>query len=101
MADYFGPAGACDACGRTCCTLDQVGSLCYHCHAGVFMGRRWWTYWQDEDGVWWGTPREDIDLSALAEEWRRLGGRRDSTPLHHVVTSSSLAAFGLALPPIV
>lgn len=50
--------------------MDQVGILCYHCHQGVFMSRRFWRYWTDEWGTQWGTPDEDIDLAALEEEWR-------------------------------
>lgn len=40
----LGPPGVCDACGRYCCTLDQVGIPCYHCESGVFVHRRFWTF---------------------------------------------------------
>jgi hypothetical protein len=40
----LGPPGVCDACGRYCCTLDQVGIPCYHCERGVFMHRTFWTF---------------------------------------------------------
>lgn len=43
--NIMGPAGVCDACGRTCMTLCQVGIQCYHCQAGVFQGRAKWNYW--------------------------------------------------------
>lgn len=72
MTGFLGPPGACDACGRCCCTLDQVGIPCYHCHAGVFMDRRWWTFTQDRFGTWLATPREDIDVAALAAERARI-----------------------------
>jgi len=74
MRDFMGPPGACDACGRVCITLDQVGVRCYHCHAGVFMARAWWTFWRVEDR-WIGTPREDIDLAELEVERARMGRR--------------------------
>jgi hypothetical protein len=49
----FGPAGACDACGRFCMTLDQAGApgepgiACYHdaCRAGQFRHRSEWDFW--------------------------------------------------------
>jgi len=42
----FGPPGICssETCRRSCCTLDQVGIRCYHCHEGVFIHRREWTF---------------------------------------------------------
>lgn len=70
----FGYPGLCDACGKYCCTLDQVGIVCYHCFAGVFMHRKWWVQWRVGDDIV-GTPREDIDLDELAAEWRGLGAK--------------------------
>jgi len=67
------PPGACDACGRACCTLDQVGIRCYHCRAGVFMSRRWWIFSRDQDSRWVATPREDIDPVELEAERARMG----------------------------
>lgn len=66
------PAGACDACGRACCSLDQVGIPCFHCHAGVFMGRRWWTFARGRGGQWLATPRDDIDPAELGVERARM-----------------------------
>jgi len=62
------PCGACDACGRCCHVLCEVGIPCYHCHAGIFMGRRWWRFWRDEFDRWYGSPREDIDVAELEAE---------------------------------
>jgi hypothetical protein len=72
------PAGACDACARTCCTLDQVGIPCYYCHAGVFMGRQWWRFARDGMGRWLATPREDIDPGELEAERARIDSGRQS-----------------------
>lgn len=38
----MGAPGICNVCGRPCCTLDQVGIECYHCHVGEFVHRRYW-----------------------------------------------------------
>jgi hypothetical protein len=72
MTGFMGPPGVCDACGRGCCSLDQVGGECYHCHAGVFMGRRWWVYTRGLDGAWIATPRDDIDPAELEAERARM-----------------------------
>lgn len=40
----FGPAGVCDACGRFCQGLHQVGIRCYHCLAGTFIHRGEWIF---------------------------------------------------------
>ena len=61
--------------------MDEVGIRCYHCQKGVFMSRRWWTFWTDEFGVEWGTPKEDIDMAALEEEWRWVKGRQGASQL--------------------
>jgi len=68
------PCGACDACGRCCHVLIEVGIPCYHCHAGIFMGARWWTFWRVGDR-WIGTPREDIDIAELDAERARMARR--------------------------
>lgn len=65
------PAGACDACGRTC-LRHEIGHECCHCHAGIFMSGRWWRFWRDEYGRWHGTPREDIDPAELEAERARM-----------------------------
>lgn len=47
-ANRFGRAGYCDACQRSCLTLDQAGSLtepgidCYYCGRGQFRHRGLW-----------------------------------------------------------
>lgn len=70
----LGPPGVCDACGRYCCTLDQVGIPCYHCETGIFVHRMFWTF--DNCAFCAGdttciachgsgimaAPREDLDL---------------------------------------
>jgi hypothetical protein len=33
------PAGACDACGKFCMSLNQAGIPCYHCFKGTFVHR--------------------------------------------------------------
>lgn len=43
--DFLGPAGNCNVCGRSCCTLCQVGIKCYHCGEGEFLGRSAWTWY--------------------------------------------------------
>lgn len=85
----FGPPGICDACGKRCITMDQVGIVCYHCFQGVFMHRSWWIYsscpacgliaWCDCEvcrgtGVV-ATPREDIRPEDLRAAWRALPER--------------------------
>lgn len=72
------PAGACDACGRCCHVLCEVGIPCYHCHAGVFMSGRWFIFWRGEYGRWIGVPREDISAAELEAE--RLGLARKPIP---------------------
>jgi hypothetical protein len=57
--EAFGPPGICDACGRPCCGLEQVGIRCYHCKAGTFMSRHFWRFtWIDGDLI--ATPRDDV-----------------------------------------
>ena len=38
----FGLAAICDACWRSCITMDQEGGRCFHCGQGVFVHRRFW-----------------------------------------------------------
>lgn len=81
MKAFLGPPGACDACCRCCGTLDQVGIPCYYCHQGVFMHRRWWRFWEDEYGQWFGVPREDIDPAELEVERREMEARQAAAKL--------------------
>jgi hypothetical protein len=67
--DTFGPGSICDACGRPNWMMGSEGSVCFHCHAGVCMHRRWWVYSFDAEGGVVATPRENIDLEALRMEW--------------------------------
>jgi hypothetical protein len=67
--DTFGPGSICDACGRPNWMMGSEGSVCFHCHAGVCMHRRWWVYSFDAQGGVVATPRENIDLEALRMEW--------------------------------
>lgn len=69
------PAGACDACGRTC-MRHEFGHECCHCHAGIFMNGSWFTFWRNEYGTWFGSPREDIDVQALEAEGARISASR-------------------------
>lgn len=69
------PPGACDACGKPCITLDQVGIRCFHCHAGVFMSRQWFTFWRDDFGRWIATPREDLDVVKMEADRERVRGQ--------------------------
>lgn len=39
----FGRPAICDACWRSCITMDQEGARCFHCGEGVFVHRRFWT----------------------------------------------------------
>jgi len=32
------------------------------------MSGRWYQFWRDEYGTWFGSPREDIDVAALEAE---------------------------------
>lgn len=90
----MGPAGTCETCGRSCCTLHEVGNPCYFCargdvlpggQPGVFMHRRFWHYTACPfcDGrdppclVCFGngvlaSPREDIEEHVVREEWRSI-----------------------------
>jgi hypothetical protein len=69
------PAGACDACGRTC-MRHELDHDCTYCHAGVLMNARWFTFWRDGYGTWHGSPREDIDLAELHAERERIRASR-------------------------
>lgn len=79
----FGPAGACDACGRLCFTLVEVGARCYHCGQGAFMHRQFWLYTfcpvcggdrceQCHHKGIVAEPSPDLELDALAEAWESL-----------------------------
>ena len=46
----------------------EIGNPCRYCHVGVFMSGRWFQFWRDEYGTWFGSPREDIDVAALEAE---------------------------------
>jgi len=78
------PPAICDACGRSCCTLDQAGAPCFHCGKGLFLHRRWWRFTPCPDCNAGGarclcdtcnrtgflaTPAEDLDPDQLAQEW--------------------------------
>jgi hypothetical protein len=57
--EAFGPPGVCDACGKPCCTMNQVGIPCYHCKVGTFMHRSLWRYTYI-NGDLIATPRDDV-----------------------------------------
>lgn len=38
-------AGVCDACGRFCAGLHQVGGRCFFCERGTFIHRVEWVWW--------------------------------------------------------
>lgn len=81
----LGPPALCDACLRSCITLDQAGAICYHCGEGVFMHRMFWQVLicpqcRDNDATWCtqcrgsgmlSVPARDDDLSLvdLAAAW--------------------------------
>ena len=69
--EAFGPPGVCDACGRPCCGMEQVGIRCYHCKAATFMHRSLWRYsWLDGDLI--ATPREDVSEADILAGSRSL-----------------------------
>ena len=68
--EAFGPPGICDACGRRCGDMQQVGSPCYYCRVGVFMHRRFWQFtYVGEDII--ATPLEDVTEEDVAAELKR------------------------------
>jgi len=85
--DTFGPGSICDACGRPNWMMGSEGSVCFHCHAGVCMHRRWWVYTFDAEGDVVATPRENIDIEQLRAEWRGFAERyaRERRPVPPLV----------------
>lgn len=100
----LGPPGVCDACGRHCCTLDQVGIACYHCERGVFVHRRFWAFSECPFCAGSGNPTclacrgsgivaapdESLDPLALAAEWREAIGRYQAKALPAAIASLPL-----------
>jgi DnaJ-class molecular chaperone len=103
----FGPAGICDACGKRCVTLDQVGIPCFHCEGqGVFMHRQFWTFSPCPEcgGECSSTcgrcngvgclvaAKEDVDLEALRRAWRQLLDRYQGGAVPPAVRTASAQA---------
>jgi hypothetical protein len=113
MARYINPAnnipsGACDACFKPVYTLMEVGMPCYHCQQGVFMHRGLWDFrlcpecggagrgacaYCDKTG-WIVTPREDVEMERLREEWRSLPNRyvRNDMPIPAIIAMTAALA---------
>ncbi|WP_017462554.1 hypothetical protein [Dyella ginsengisoli] len=103
----------CDACGRSCITLDQTGIVCYHCGLGCFMHRRFWQRLQcpdcsGVDATWCATCKgagmlaepkrdDDLDVADLLRAWEDAitraeeSGRADSPAIEGL--RASLAAM--------
>lgn len=67
--------------------MGSEGAVCFHCHAGVCMHRRWWVYNFVADGTVVSVPRENIDIEKLRAEWIGFEARyaRERRPLPPLV----------------
>lgn len=72
MNSLLGPGACCDACAQPSWDMGSEGSLCYHCHRGIFMHRRFWHYTFNGDEFVSATPRETVDEAMVQNEWRNL-----------------------------
>lgn len=53
------PPGICDACGKPCGELHQVGIRCYHCFEGAFVPAALF-YFMELDGHAYAIPLPEI-----------------------------------------
>lgn len=79
----FGPGACCDACARPKWDMGGEGSLCYWCHAGVFMHRRFWRFTFDGEEFVCATPRDNVDAQTVRDEWLALAAQlvKDHVPV--------------------
>lgn len=68
--------------------MGSEGIVCYFCFAGVFMHRKFWVYTYDAHEDVTATPRSDLTLQELRDEWPRIADRcrRRGDPMPELVT---------------
>jgi hypothetical protein len=83
----FGPGSICDNCGKPDWVMGSEGIVCYFCFAGVFVHRKFWVYTYDEHEDVTATPRSDLTLQELRDEWLRIADRyrRRGDPMPELV----------------